>query len=155
MIGNDVVDLQVAARESNWRRSGWVDKIFTKEEQLAIPQTNDADFTVWKMWSCKESVYKIINRLTGIRSFNPLSFACDPSSGLVNYEGIDYFTETYRSGDCIHTIAKNDHSGTHIILPNRCGITKRDNLPFYLDSGSIYPASISHHGRYCFVVAAT
>ena len=35
MIGNDVVDLATAKNENNWRRKGYLEKLFT-EEEIAI-----------------------------------------------------------------------------------------------------------------------
>ena len=36
MIGNDVVDLKLAATESNWKRKGYLDKLFSVAEQEYI-----------------------------------------------------------------------------------------------------------------------
>ena len=33
MIGNDIVDLDLARKESNWKRKGFLDKIFSLQEQ--------------------------------------------------------------------------------------------------------------------------
>ena len=33
MIGNDIVDLDLARTQSNWQRKGFLDKIFTKKEK--------------------------------------------------------------------------------------------------------------------------
>jgi hypothetical protein len=33
MIGNDVVDLALAQKESNWKRKGFLNKLFTSVEQ--------------------------------------------------------------------------------------------------------------------------
>ena len=33
MIGNDIVDLKQAAKDSNWQRPRFLDKVFTKHEQ--------------------------------------------------------------------------------------------------------------------------
>ena len=40
MIGNDIVDLALAQKESNWKRKGFLDKIFTLQEQLFINLSN-------------------------------------------------------------------------------------------------------------------
>jgi phosphopantetheinyl transferase (holo-ACP synthase) len=34
VIGNDIVDLALARKESNWKRPGYLNKIFTTKEQL-------------------------------------------------------------------------------------------------------------------------
>mgnify|MGYP003583470498 CR=1 FL=1 len=36
MIGNDIVDLVLAKKESNWKRNRFLDKIFTIKEQVLI-----------------------------------------------------------------------------------------------------------------------
>jgi hypothetical protein len=36
VIGNDIVDLALARKESNWKRPGYLNKIFTTKEQLLI-----------------------------------------------------------------------------------------------------------------------
>ncbi len=36
MIGNDIVDLVQARFQSNWKRKGFVQKIFTQKEQELI-----------------------------------------------------------------------------------------------------------------------
>jgi phosphopantetheinyl transferase (holo-ACP synthase) len=72
MIGNDIVDLALARKESNWQRKGFLDKIFTKKEQLQIVTAQNPETMVWNLWSRKEAVYKIYNRETGIRAFIPL-----------------------------------------------------------------------------------
>ncbi len=58
MIGNDIVDLQQARRDSNWQRPRYLDKLFTTEEQAWIGQAAEPDTMVWLLWSCKEAAYK-------------------------------------------------------------------------------------------------
>ena len=36
MIGNDIIDLAFARKESNWQRPGFLNKIFTPDEQWLI-----------------------------------------------------------------------------------------------------------------------
>ena len=71
MIGNDVVDIQLAKIESNWQRKGYLDKIFTENEQIYISNSLEPDIAVWNLWTRKEAAYKIWNTQTGLRKFNP------------------------------------------------------------------------------------
>ena len=64
MIGNDIVDLALTRKENNWKRNGFLDKIFTVKEQILITNSENPEFTVWNLWSRKEATYKIINRQT-------------------------------------------------------------------------------------------
>jgi phosphopantetheine--protein transferase-like protein len=76
MIGNDIVDLTQAAKDSNWKRKGFVNKVFTKVEQEYIAQSEDENSTVWGLWSAKEAAYKAHNREHGKRWFNPRKIEC-------------------------------------------------------------------------------
>jgi len=57
MIGNDIVDLELALKESNWKRKGFLNKIFTNEEQLLISSAINPEIMVWNLWSRKEAAY--------------------------------------------------------------------------------------------------
>lgn len=78
MIGNDVIDLKLALKQSNYQRKGLIEKLFhTSEQQLTLNADNPKIF-FWNLWSRKEAVYKIFNRATKIRAFNPMQFCCEP-----------------------------------------------------------------------------
>ena len=51
MIGNDVVDLELALKKSNWKRKGYLDKVFTKYEQLRIIKSDNPNNMIWNLWS--------------------------------------------------------------------------------------------------------
>lgn len=76
MIGNDIIDLVQSRKESNWRRRGFVSKLFDEQEQLLIVNSPDPEIVVWLLWSMKEAAYKIWNRQTGIRKYIPLKLRC-------------------------------------------------------------------------------
>jgi len=106
MIGNDVVDLDLAARQSNWRRKGYLDKIFTPDEQHYILQAPNPDTVVWTLWTRKEAVYKIIRQQNGIRGFYPLRIATkDFEKGTVRFDYQLFYTQTEVTATSIHTIA--------------------------------------------------
>lgn len=94
MIGNDIVDLALAKRESNWRRRGYLDKIFTPHEQHLIQTATNPDQLVWLLWSMKESAYKLAVRRSQNRVFAPAKIACEiisrgseTATGNVFYNG--------------------------------------------------------------------
>ncbi len=155
MIGNDVVDLTLARKESNWQREGFLDKIFTQNEQLLIENTNSPEILVWNLWTRKEAVYKIYNRETGIRGYIPLQIDCfyeNENLGTVTCNGSTYFTKTLISKECIYTIAVAekvyfDQLGK-ISLDTK--ISKIDGIPFLIDPTTYIssPVSITHHGRF-------
>ncbi len=117
MIGNDVVDLEVAAKESNWKRPRFLQKIFTKEEQLFLDAAPDKNIAVWLLWSRKESAYKIIARLKKRRFFAPKKFEsknvnvdfvtpCLQNIGQVTFEEYTFFTKSRITENYIHTTAQ-------------------------------------------------
>ncbi|MFV8369732.1 4'-phosphopantetheinyl transferase superfamily protein [Flavobacterium sp. LB2R40] len=154
MIGNDIIDLALAKKESNWRRKGYLDKIFTPTEQWLILGSSKPDTMVWNLWSRKEAAYKIYNRETGIRGYFPLQLECFYESqtiGSVSIQGKTYFTKTKISNTKIHTIAVANpvYFDEITTLNTRVKISKINGIPFILDQTTkkIKPVSISHHGK--------
>lgn len=111
MIGNDIVDRAQAKRESNWQRRGFLDKLFTTDEQRLILTSSDPERMVWTLWSMKESAYKVVARETGKRVFAPKKLACqiniineETAEGVVFYEKI-YPTVSSITPNYIATVA--------------------------------------------------
>ena len=96
MIGNDIIDLAQARRESNWQRKGFLNKVFTIHEQQLIRAASDPDAMVWTLWSMKESAYKVTVRETGRRFFAPQQLACHLSATRSDaLEGSVFYQRTY------------------------------------------------------------
>jgi len=155
MIGNDIVDLALAQKQSNWKRKGFLAKIFTQYEQSLIVNSQNQDCMVWNLWSRKEAAYKIYNRQTGIRGFFPLQFACDYQNiekGTVSIKENIYHTFTEITKEFIHTIAVSKTSDLNNIklLDSKIKIEKVNGIPFIKDVVNQInkPVSISHHGRF-------
>ncbi|RLJ76998.1 4'-phosphopantetheinyl transferase family protein [Pedobacter alluvionis] len=153
MLGNDIVDLDLAKIQSNWRRKNYLNKIFTAEEQLLITSAEKPDEVVWLLWSMKESAYKIHNRKTGIRNFAPKSLNCtvyasaSEIKGKVSIDNDTYFTKSDIQLQYIHTIAAPVYSRLEEI---KVAIYELPNHPH--DYKRTKPGSISHHGQYLALV---
>ena len=154
MIGNDIIDLELAQSESNWQRPGFLQKLFTTGEQKMILEHPNPETAVWILWSIKESAYKIYNRMTGQRAFIPHRIKCqfDSSdySGQAELENTVYFTKTYVEGSLIHTIAvlnPNDFQRVRDLMPH---LIKKDinGLPYSDALENKYSVSVSNHGRF-------
>jgi phosphopantetheinyl transferase (holo-ACP synthase) len=114
MTGNDIVDIKTAATESNWKRSGFLQKIYTDQEQQYIQDAADPGQMVWRLWSMKESAYKIYSRQLGKRFFAPQKLICTLSgetSGQVTINAIPYQTMTSASKDHVYSIARTGDPG--------------------------------------------
>lgn len=149
MIGNDIVDLDLAKIQSNWRRKGYLDKIFSPAEQTLIAKANCADEMVWLLWSMKEAAYKIHNRINGIRNFAPASLLCnlDEVNGSVSIQDRVYFTKTSVLPDYVHTIAA---PACNQLSKISIDIYALPNHP--IDYKAMTPGCVSHHGRYLALV---
>lgn len=155
MIGNDIVDLVLAQQESNWKRKGFLDKIFTTKEQLLIANALQPEIMVWDLWSRKEAAYKIYNRQTGFRGYIPLQLECnykDSSSGAVFCNGHIFFTKTQICNELIYTIAVTENKLFEQIyeLDAETKISKINGIPYRIDeiTKTEKPVSITHHGRF-------
>lgn len=155
MIGNDIIDLDIARKESNWRRKGFLEKIFTKQEQNLILNNSNPELMVWNLWSRKEAAYKIYNRETGINGYFPTRLRCyyqDEIFGTVSIDGYIFYTQTFIENSYIYSIAVSE-----IIYFNKIkslnsleNIKKENGIPYILDttSNTISPVSITNHGRF-------
>ncbi|MDX6182600.1 4'-phosphopantetheinyl transferase superfamily protein [Flavobacterium sp. Fl-77] len=163
MIGNDVIDLLQSRQESNWQRKGFINKIFTDDEQIIISNSSDPEIMVWVLWSMKEAAYKIYNRQTKIRAYIPKKLICSIKThknssvkGLVFCDENIYHTKTMLSQDIIHTLAAASLEDLNCIIEieNKDIVKDKYGIPYL----TTYPentsqnVSISHHGRFEKVV---
>jgi len=121
MIGNDIVDLKLASTQSNWQRKGFLDKLFTTQEQDFILNSSEPFKAVWQLWSIKESAYKAYIHLNGGRFFSPKKIVCssiskNKASVIINKQL--FFTESEINEDFIHTIAFPEKYDNWIL--NKC-----------------------------------
>lgn len=129
MTGNDIVDIASAAAESNWKRKGFLEKLFTKQEQNYIHAAVVPAEMVWKLWSMKESAYKIYIRQYGGRFFAPLKFNCtilNKSKGTVNINNATYLTTTTLTKKYIYSIAKLIEANDTLIANHCLYINEKD-----------------------------
>jgi phosphopantetheinyl transferase (holo-ACP synthase) len=163
MIGNDVIDIMQSRKESNWRRKGFIEKIFIVDEQLLISTATDPESMVWILWSMKEAAYKVYNRQTKIREYIPQKLVCSIASqnhntitGYVICSGKTFHTNTILSQDYIHTIAVSYFDDLNKVIEiEKENISKDKNgLPYLSNTlqNTIRDVSVSHHGRFEKVV---
>ena len=108
MIGNDIVDLNLAKIQSNWQRKGFLMKVFTNSEQELIRGASEPDQLVWRLWSMKESVYKATLKNYKKIRLNPVRFECrllDEKNGEVRFNGFHCFTISEMNEDYVHSVA--------------------------------------------------
>lgn len=155
MIGNDIVDLIQARLQSNWKRNGFVEKIFTQKEQELIFSSNNPEKMVWNLWTRKEAAYKIFNRNTQISAFIPHLMECLLSNeefDIVTIGNKVFYTKTEIDENAIYTIAvsNKEYFSEILTITDDVTIEKENGIPFLIDHDSHKknPVSITHHGRY-------
>ena len=108
MIGNDIVDLGLAMKEGTWKRPGFQKKVFAVEEQKLIAHSSKAFLLIWRLWSMKESAYKLYIRLGGKRFFNPSKLVCKVESktrGSVRVDDQVFTTSSLIEDDYVFSTA--------------------------------------------------
>ncbi|REG97970.1 4'-phosphopantetheinyl transferase family protein [Flavobacterium aquicola] len=160
MIGNDIIDLELSRKESNWKRKGFLEKVFSWEEQNMIYNDSNPEIMVWNLWSRKEAAYKIYNRRTGIRGYFPWLLQCfyeNQNSGKVVIEDFVFYTQTEITENSIYSIAVSDIADFDRIksLETLENIKKANGIPYFLDTTAETkrPVSITHHGRFQKIIS--
>ncbi len=153
MIGNDVVDLALAKIQSNWKRTNYLDKIFTPSEQKFITESSNQHEAVWSLWSKKEAVYKVVIQNGGKQGYYPKKIEClnpDFDNGIVVFEGQKFKTNTKIKNGFVDTVAINFNDNFDLIRYSNdiSNLFKIDGIPYYKTSSRLYPASKSHHGKF-------
>ena len=157
MIGNDIIDLAQSRAESNWRRKGFIVKLFTAKEQLLIKNYAKPETMVWLLWSMKEAAYKIYNRQTKIREFSPRKLSCAINSLHTNYafgkvvcNDNVYYTKSIFSLESIHTIAVDNFENiNNVVEIEKQEIVKDESgIPYLKTANTLQDISISHHGKF-------
>ncbi|WP_439131545.1 4'-phosphopantetheinyl transferase family protein [Polaribacter sp.] len=175
-IGNDVVDLNLAKTQSNWQRRGFLEKLFTKEEQKEILYAKNSFLKVWLFWSMKEAAYKCYTQQFQERFFSPLKFSCKTekiSSGIVTIGLRKYHVKYIITNNYIHSVAQERLSNIMVenlfLIANKKHLSKIINhkilfhfdddvqlkkntigIPLLYHNNKVLPISISisHHGKY-------
>ena len=118
MVGNDIIDIQETKRlsqspKSGWQRPGFLEKVFSPEEQALIDVSAEPFTIVWQLWSMKESAYKVFTQAGGTRFYNPSKIECQldmPNSGRVKIGNLRLKTNTIINADYIFTTAMVENS---------------------------------------------
>lgn len=149
MIGNDLVDLTAAAKESHWQRQGYLQKLYNSAEQSAILAAGKPDEYIWTLWSMKEAAYKIHSRRTGDRKFAPVKLEASDlqihgseTIGMIRTEQSHYYTKTIIRKKYIYSIAAENPDLLRRIY------TQLYFRPVMFDYHKYHPACVTHHGDY-------
>ncbi|MGF1554933.1 4'-phosphopantetheinyl transferase family protein [Paucihalobacter sp.] len=107
MIGNDIVSLDFAKNSKNWKNQRFLDKLFTKTEQNVIKLAQNPFVEIWKLWSLKESAYKLYVQRFNQRFYAPIQFECNFFKDEVTVSKEDFLcnTKTLQNENYVFSIA--------------------------------------------------
>lgn len=155
MIGNDVVDLNLALKESNWKRKGFLDKIYTSFEQKLIQEAENQDEMVWLLWSLKESMYKAVQRISYVQGLFPIKIEttslCENNSTIV-FDGQRFYGQSCIENNCIHSVVVKNLNDFNVIINFDAFNYGKDKNGLPYDLESKMPLSVSHHGRFLKII---
>lgn len=183
MVGNDIVDIAQAKKDSNWQRPRFLDKLFTLNEQQTIHASNHPFLMVWRLWSMKEAAYKLYTQFNPSRFYNPKGFECEINEkrGVVRFKNFHCYVETKIASDYIISEARlESKSMTSKVIEfknrkpklqseairkealkflnlhdeNARIVSSKFNIPALEINSEKTPISLSHHGNYgAFAIA--
>ncbi|MCP9200413.1 4'-phosphopantetheinyl transferase superfamily protein [Gramella sp. GC03-9] len=175
MIGNDLVDLNLALPEKKAKNLRYQEKVFLAGEIDEIKASLDPERSLWRFWSMKECAYKASQRDTRFRrKLNPLDFKCEiqkDSTGLVHTKNATYKVYSEIESNYIHSYTISESFRPSVIyhldiskqeklaaIAAALGLSKalvnieKDSLGIpCLRLGSTpksFPISMSHHGNF-------
>jgi hypothetical protein len=70
-IANDVVDWKDPANAQKSRDSRYLKKILTAAEIEFVRSSRNPDISLWSLWACKETAYKVIRKYSTGAAFLP------------------------------------------------------------------------------------
>lgn len=74
MLGNDIIDLQLALASGRARRRGFPERIGQLAEFQQWPSAFSPELRTWLLWAIKESAYKCYIQAGGVPLFAPKKF---------------------------------------------------------------------------------
>ena len=162
MIGNDIISLSSLPNYDENRRHRYARKIMVESEYEAWQQSGASEIDLFKYWALKESAYKIWNRETRERVFNPKWFEVgDLGNGeevVVQGPEKAYSGMVKVKDDYIYALLlESNHAmesksliyGIGMTDPFLKEINKRQGLPFIKMKNRLVPVSVSHCGNWC------
>lgn len=170
MIGNDIVDLDLARQSSDIFRPRYFEKILNASELNFVENSKNQFLYFWRIWTLKEAAYKAFQRLLLFDDFfNPSLFSTkmindEMASVSFQNQSLDFETET--NSDFIYSWTSSvqhnvlGYSKFKVLAKLNQDLSSKsfdvnkdiNGLPFAKIFQQKTPISISHHGRFYALV---
>jgi phosphopantetheinyl transferase (holo-ACP synthase) len=115
-IGNDVVDLTNQVNASKHLDLRFLKKILTDAEIELVSTAQNPAIALWSFWSCKETAYKVMKKVSADIAFLPRQWKVKISKTANGYEKGEVsivgqfviFTRLFISDQYVHCIGSDD-----------------------------------------------
>lgn len=175
IIGNDLIDLEIALDKPRRNNDRFLSKVFSDNEIKQIRLHSQPELAIWKIWSMKEAAYKAHQRLFHIPArLDPFTYECDLDNlsvsknqniyiiksvqdedqiySWIEFKNLDHiklpYSTSYKSEFLKEFSIRTGHDLQNIELrKNKLGIPEL----FLMNTGTSLPISITHHGRFAAI----
>jgi phosphopantetheinyl transferase (holo-ACP synthase) len=177
MIGNDIVDFNDLPNIERSLSKAFLQKICANSEIDTIFKSESPEKTLWRIWSMKESAYKVILKKGAERSFNPKKLETsifDQTLGQVLTKFGEIKCQSKITTDFVHSIAFFSNEipfclGEKKLIGHQSDFVRaslmedfqhkyphvyspriemRDTIPYLITDFDSIDISLSHHGNY-------
>ena len=168
MIGNDIVDLAKAKRDTFIFRPRYLDKLCSREEVNLVRSSSNSIQTFWRLWTMKETAYKAYQRQFSFGAkYNPFAFSSqliDEEVGIVSYQNHTLITRSFKTdkfmySEVSHSEVHNTFFGStaaflsHLKTEFQLAFppivsTSVEGLPMLKLNQDSIPFSKTHHGHF-------
>ena len=144
-IGNDVICLNLwnsSFQKANYER--YITKVLNKSEYKILDYSDDLIYSLAILWSCKESVFKILMKKHQVNAFNPkaievnFEYNINQENSIIiaksNAYGQSYYSEINITSNLIHTISFTINKADFVsnIIENNLPFQSNTNLTIEL-----------------------
>lgn len=105
ILGNDIVDLE-ANRNDLVTNTRFHERIFTSNEQEMIFSSSQPNITIWKLWSAKESVYKVLSKIDYSFTLNFKILEINLEESICRFNSIICYLRWDITNTYIHCVAR-------------------------------------------------
>jgi phosphopantetheinyl transferase (holo-ACP synthase) len=104
-VGNDVVDLEEAARGGDRRRARFVERVCSAAERALLAAAADPTALLWQLFAAKEAAYKVVAKPGPAPVFAHRRFEVASDLRAVRYDGQTLSLELCADARRVHALA--------------------------------------------------
>jgi len=129
-VGNDIVDLADLDGQLKNYDARFVSRVCTKDEMSFLISAEKSEETFWKIWTAKETAFKIYQRLHARARFQPRNFKVNLQSCTVTHAGMETAVAWSITRDYVFCSGRLKANSTAQMISSSISVTKlTDHVP--------------------------